>query len=106
MLKSKYQIILIFFTDVKPFHLATDERAERWAQLERERAERELETDAIKEARRREIEEKAKEEEEKLRQQTVHKANPVRHYKNIVIAPSDKPLTEAQSPHFSTRFTR
>jgi hypothetical protein len=81
-------------------------RSERWASLEQERVERNMETEAMREARRKEAEEQQQEEERRLRQQLVHKANPIRRYRGIAIAPSDKHLTEAKSPNFSNRFTR
>ncbi len=92
--------------DVQPFHLATEERSEHWATVEQQRAERNMETDAIKEARRRQAEEEQQAEDKRLRQQLVHKANPVRHYRGIAVARSNKDLTDPKSPNFSTRFTR
>lgn len=55
------------------------------------------------ERKRRLEEEEENREVARLRQQTVHKAQPVHRFKNVVIQPSDKPLTMAESPKFSDR---
>ena len=41
------------------------------------------------------------EEVRRLRHEAVHRAQPVKQYRPIVIKPSDKPITEPHSPKFS-----
>jgi targeting protein for Xklp2 len=60
--------------------------------------------DEIEEERKHQREEEDKTAVAKLREELVHKANPVRQYKPTVIHPSEKPLTAAESPHFSERL--
>jgi len=78
--------------------LHSDKRAEERAAYELERAAKE----AALEGARREMEERKKRlEEEELvqaRKATVHKAQPIKHYKAIEVKPSDKPLTLPESP--------
>lgn len=91
-------------TDVQEFQLSTEQRKQRWAELERIRMEKEAEYAEIQ----REMEKRRKEAEEeeirRLRNAAVHQANPVRHYKPVEIKPSDKPLTITESPRFSERL--
>lgn len=54
----------------------------------------------LQEQKMKEAEEQAKI--EKMRKEAVHKAKPVKHYKEIIIASSSKPLTEPRSPKFQT----
>ena len=93
-----------FLTDVQEFQLSTEQRKQRWAELERIRMEREAEYAEIQmemEKRRKEAEE---EEIRRLRNAAVHQANPIRHYKPVEIKPSEKPLTVTESPRFSERL--
>ncbi|XP_046842645.1 targeting protein for Xklp2-like isoform X2 [Xenia sp. Carnegie-2017] len=88
-------------TEVSEFTLNTNSRAERHEELEMNKKEREQ---IDEELRRERDAQREKEEQEalvKLRQQLVHKAQPIHKYKNVKIKPSDKPLTEAQSPVWS-----
>ena len=39
---------------------------------------------------------------ERLRQEAVPKANPIKHFKPVKVLASSKPLTEAMSPRFKT----
>uniref|UniRef100_A0A8C6V738 TPX2 microtubule nucleation factor n=1 Tax=Naja naja TaxID=35670 RepID=A0A8C6V738_NAJNA len=88
------------------FVLATEQRAKERLEFENRLAELEAEKARLQEATRRVEEERAKEERAKLREELVHKANPVRKYTNVEIKPSDHPLTVPQSPNFSDRFQR
>ncbi|XP_026546694.1 targeting protein for Xklp2-like [Notechis scutatus] len=89
-----------------PFVLATELRAKERLEFENRLAELEAEKARLQEATRRVEEERAKEERAKLREELVHKANPIRKYANVEIKPSDHPLTVPQSPNFSDRFQR
>jgi targeting protein for Xklp2 len=41
-----------------------------------------------------------------MRQQTIHKAEPIKKYKPILIRKSERPVTVPQSPRFSIRPIR
>lgn len=58
----------------------------------------------IKQEEERRRQEDEKKEVERLRKEAVHRAQPVRHYKNVVVQKSTIPLTHAQSPRFSKRL--
>ncbi|XP_036608312.1 targeting protein for Xklp2 isoform X2 [Trichosurus vulpecula] len=88
----------------EPFQLATERRARERQEFEKQVAEVEAQkAQKLEEARQRE-EERKKEELAKLRQELVHKANPIRRYQGVEVKPSDQPLTLPVSPKFSTRF--
>ncbi|XP_043836734.1 LOW QUALITY PROTEIN: targeting protein for Xklp2 [Dromiciops gliroides] len=88
----------------EPFQLATERRARERQEFEKQMAEVEAQkAQKLEEARQREEEQK-KEELVKLRQELVHKANPIRKYQSVEVKPSDQPLTLPVSPKFSTRF--
>ncbi|NXJ83216.1 TPX2B protein, partial [Trogon melanurus] len=86
------------------FELATEKRAKERQEFEK----RLVDIGAIKERHQEQIrqqqEEREKEELAKLRQELVHKANPVRKYRSVEVKPSDQPLTMPKSPNFSDRF--
>ncbi|XP_044520229.1 targeting protein for Xklp2 [Gracilinanus agilis] len=88
----------------EPFQLATERRARERQEFEKQMAEIEAQkAQRLEEARQREEEQK-KEELAKLRQELVHKANPIRKYQSVEVKPSEQPLTLPVSPKFSTRF--
>ncbi|XP_072487734.1 targeting protein for Xklp2 isoform X2 [Notamacropus eugenii] len=88
----------------EPFQLATERRARERQEFEKQMAEVEAQkAQKLEEARQREEEQK-KEEVAKLRQELVHKANPIRRYQGVEVKPSEQPLTLPVSPKFSTRF--
>ncbi|XP_074067941.1 targeting protein for Xklp2 isoform X2 [Macrotis lagotis] len=88
----------------EPFQLATERRARERQEFEKQMAEVEAQkAQKLEEARQREEEQK-KEELAKLRQELVHKANPIRKYQGVEVKPSEQPLTLPVSPKFSTRF--
>lgn len=84
------------------FALNTDVRAVQREGFEMHKKAKEAEIEALK----RQKEERQEEEEKvaiaKLRKEMVHKPNPVKRYKGVDIQHSDKPLTLAVSPKFST----
>lgn len=88
------------------FVLATEKRAEERMEFEKRLAEKESLIEKKEEDRRRYLEEQEKEEVLRLREEAVHKANPVRKYKTFEVKPSDHPLTVPVSPKFSDRFCK
>ncbi|KAM4562891.1 targeting protein for Xklp2 isoform 2-T2 [Odontesthes bonariensis] len=88
---------------VDAFELATERRAREWAEVERRHGEKEALRARMEEAQRQEEEQREREEIARLRQEQVHKAQPVRHYKPVAVKKSDVPLTVPESPNFSNR---
>lgn len=86
------------------FELSTERRARERQELERLACEREAELAMLKEEERRREEQQEKEEIARMRQEQVHKAQPIRHYKAVALKKSEMPLTLPQSPNFSNRF--
>ncbi|XP_069809200.1 targeting protein for Xklp2 isoform X2 [Dendropsophus ebraccatus] len=86
------------------FELATERRARERQEFERRLAEMEAQRSLMDEEERRQQEERDKEEINRLRQELVHKAQPVRRFKKVDIKTSDVPLTVPKSPKFSDRF--
>ncbi|XP_043944951.1 targeting protein for Xklp2 [Protopterus annectens] len=88
------------------FVLATEKRAQERMEFEKRLAEKETLIEKKEEERRRYLEEQEKEEILRLREEAVHKANPIRKYKAFEVKPSDHPLTVPVSPKFSDRFCK
>ncbi|NXX60407.1 TPX2B protein, partial [Scopus umbretta] len=86
------------------FELATEKRAKERQEFEKRLADMEALRERHQEQVRQQQEEREKEEVAKLRQELVHKANPIRKYRNVEVKPSDQPLTMPKSPNFSDRF--
>ncbi|NXF12421.1 TPX2 protein, partial [Smithornis capensis] len=86
------------------FELATERRAKERQEFERRLADTEALKERYQEQVRQQQEEREKEEVAKLRQEMVHKANPIRKYRSVEVKPSDQPLTMPKSPNFSDRF--
>ncbi|NXS08585.1 TPX2 protein, partial [Neodrepanis coruscans] len=86
------------------FELATERRAKKRQEFEKRLADAEAVRERHQEQIRQQEEEREKEEVAKLRQEMVHKANPIRKYRSIEVKPSDQPLTMPKSPNFSDRF--
>ncbi|XP_071491574.1 targeting protein for Xklp2 homolog [Diadema antillarum] len=94
-------------TEISEFTLNTDRRAVEREQYEQCRLRKELELrENMHQQKLLQEEEERREIERMRREEMVHKANPVRHFKAVHIVPSDRPLTEACSPHFSDRFQK
>lgn len=91
-------------SEVSNIELNSERRAIQREDFELRKKEKEAEL----EGHRRQREQRQKEEEEaavaKLRAEMVHRSNPVRHYAPVILKPSDKPLTKAESPNFSERL--
>ncbi|XP_075951648.1 targeting protein for Xklp2 isoform X1 [Anarhichas minor] len=89
---------------VEAFELSTERRAVEWQEYERQASEKEALRMLMEEEQRREQEEKEKEDVARLRQEQVHSAQPIRHYKPVTVKKSELPLTVPHSPNFSDRF--
>uniref|UniRef100_A0A8C6Z8Q8 TPX2 microtubule nucleation factor n=2 Tax=Nothoprocta perdicaria TaxID=30464 RepID=A0A8C6Z8Q8_NOTPE len=86
------------------FELATEKRAKERQEFEKRLANLEAKRERLQEEARQRDEEREKEELAKLRQELVHKANPIRKYRSVEVKPSEQPLTMPKSPNFSDRF--
>ncbi|NXT45061.1 TPX2B protein, partial [Pelecanoides urinatrix] len=86
------------------FELATEKRAKERQEFEKRLASIEAIRERHQEQVRQRQEAREKEEVAKLRQEMVHKANPIRKYRSVEVKPSDQPLTMPKSPNFSDRF--
>ncbi|XP_064247967.1 targeting protein for Xklp2 isoform X2 [Passer domesticus] len=86
------------------FELATERRAKERQEFEKRLAEAEALRERHEEQIRQEQEDREKEEVAKLRQEMVHKANPIRKYRSLEVKSSHQPLTVPKSPNFSDRF--
>lgn len=86
------------------FQLSTERRAKERLEFEKELCEKEALKARMEEERAREQEEREKEEIARLRQEQVHKAQPIKHYKPVEVKKSGAALTVPQSPNFSDRF--
>uniref|UniRef100_A0A8C4HVL0 TPX2 microtubule nucleation factor n=1 Tax=Dicentrarchus labrax TaxID=13489 RepID=A0A8C4HVL0_DICLA len=91
-------------TVVEAFELSTERRARERQEYERLASEKESLRSLMEEEQRREEEQREKDEIARLRQEQVHKAQPIRHYKPVALKKSELPLTVPQSPNFSDRF--
>uniref|UniRef100_UPI0037E955A1 targeting protein for Xklp2 isoform X2 n=1 Tax=Semicossyphus pulcher TaxID=241346 RepID=UPI0037E955A1 len=86
------------------FELSTERRARERQEYERLASEKEALRALMEEEQRREEEQRGKEEVARMRQEQVHKAQPIRHYKPVALKKSEVPLTVPHSPNFSDRF--
>ncbi|NXP69295.1 TPX2B protein, partial [Chloropsis cyanopogon] len=86
------------------FELATERRAKERQEFEKRLADAEALRERYEEQIRQQEEEREKEEVAKLRQEMVHKANPIRRYRSLEVKSSHQPLTIPKSPNFSDRF--
>jgi len=89
-------------TEVSEFKLNTEERS-------RKRESYEMMKKEMQRVKEDEIQQSLKEKEMQdakeialLRKQAVHKANPIRHFDDFEIRPSDRPLTIPETPKFET----
>ncbi|XP_046897005.1 targeting protein for Xklp2 isoform X1 [Hypomesus transpacificus] len=84
--------------------LSTERRAKERQEFDRIICEKEALRARVEEQHRMEQEERQKAEIAAMRQDQVHKAQPIRHYKPVELKKSDVSLTVPQSPNFSDRF--
>ncbi|KAJ8360942.1 hypothetical protein SKAU_G00174670 [Synaphobranchus kaupii] len=92
------------FTVAEGFQLNTERRAKERLEFDQAVCEKETLRACMEEERRKEEEERERDEVARLRQEQVHKAQPVRHYKPLEVKRGEVPLTVPQSPNFSDRF--
>ena len=85
------------------FNLNSERRAQDRAVYEMNKREKEMEDEQLILQREAEREEEERKNIEMLRKQLVHKANPIRNYKQVSIMASDRPLTQPESPIWNTR---
>ncbi|XP_056403985.1 targeting protein for Xklp2 isoform X2 [Hyla sarda] len=86
------------------FELATEKRAKERQEFDKRLAELETQKRLMDEEERRQQEEQEKEEINRLRHELVHKAQPIRKFKQVEVKRSDITLTVPKSPKFSDRF--
>nr|XP_020440960.1 targeting protein for Xklp2 isoform X1 [Monopterus albus] len=89
---------------VEAFELSTERRARERQEFAQLVTEKETLRAQMEEQQRQEEEKREKDEITRLRQEQVHKARPIRHYKPVAVKKSEVPLTVPQSPNFSDRF--
>uniref|UniRef100_A0A8C7MAN7 TPX2 microtubule nucleation factor n=1 Tax=Oncorhynchus kisutch TaxID=8019 RepID=A0A8C7MAN7_ONCKI len=104
--KKENRSVLDMNNSVVPegFQLSTERRAKERLEFDRAVSEKEALRACMEEEQRREQEEREKEDMARLRLEQVHKAQPVRRYKQLELKKSDVTLTVPQSPNFSDRF--
>ncbi|KAK3741679.1 hypothetical protein QZH41_000797 [Actinostola sp. cb2023] len=90
-------------TVFEEFNLNSERRAQDRAVYEMNKREKEMEDEQLILQREAEREEEERKNIEMLRKQLVHKANPIRNYKQVSIMASDRPLTQPESPIWNTR---
>lgn len=83
------------------FNLHSERRAEERAIYETHKKEKEMQDEQLILQREAEREEEERRNLALLRKQLVHKANPIRTYKEVNITGSDKPLTNPESPSWN-----
>ncbi|KAM4031832.1 targeting protein for Xklp2 isoform 2-T4 [Anomaloglossus baeobatrachus] len=86
------------------FELATERRARERQEFEKRLADMVAQKSIIEEEERRQQEEQEKEELNRLRHELVHKAQPIKKFKQFDIKASDVTLTVPNAPKFSDRF--
>ncbi|CAH1270402.1 TPX2 [Branchiostoma lanceolatum] len=90
-------------TDVSEFDLNTVRRAEQRQEFEMQKKMKEEEMEALRLQQEEERKEQEQIEIARLRKELVHKANPIRQGRPLEIQPSNKPLTNPQTPNFTDR---
>ncbi|XP_016891109.1 targeting protein for Xklp2 isoform X1 [Cynoglossus semilaevis] len=91
-------------TAVEAFELSTERRARERQEYEKLASEKEALRALMEEEKKREDERQEKEDISRMRQEQVHKAQPIRHYKPVAVKKSELPLTVPHSPNFTRRF--
>ncbi|XP_072770883.1 targeting protein for Xklp2 isoform X1 [Nerophis lumbriciformis] len=90
--------------EVEAFQLATERRARERSDFQQMLFQKETLSALMEDQVRRQEEDKHKMELTKLRQEQVHKAQRIRHYKTVEVKKSEAALTVPKSPNFSDRF--
>lgn len=91
-------------TDVSDFRLNTERRSVQRHDFEEKKHVRDANLRVADEERHRQSEEEEREAIARLRKEMEHKANPIRKFARMELLPSDRPLTQPESPHFETNM--
>ncbi|KAK1898103.1 Targeting protein for Xklp2-B [Dissostichus eleginoides] len=89
---------------VEAFALSTGRRAHERQEFERLANDKEALRMLMEEQQRQEVEQREKDDITKMRNDQVHAAQPIRHYKPVAVKKSEVALTIPHSPNFSDRF--
>ncbi|KAI9030395.1 hypothetical protein DFJ74DRAFT_748377 [Hyaloraphidium curvatum] len=93
-------------TEPEAVVLHSDLRAEERRAFEEAQKERERMAEELRKRQEMEMEEREKAEIRELRRRAVHRAEPIRSYAPVVVKPSNKPLTDAESPMIGEKRRR
>jgi len=91
-------------TEINDFNLNVDQRPTQREAFDQHIKAKEAELEGLKRQREERTGRERQEEVARMRQQAVHQAQGIKKYKSVIVKPSDKPLTDAHSPHFSQRL--
>lgn len=91
-------------TEVTDVQLNTEKRAEKRQEWEAWNNDKQTLLELERKREEKAKLEEAQKEVQRMREEAVQKANPIRHYKEVHIVPSDQPLTNPESPRFSERL--
>ena len=92
------------FPDVSDFRLNTERRSVQRHDFEEKKHVRDANLRVADEERHRQSEEEEREAIARLRKEMEHKDNPIRKFARMEVLPSDRPLTQPESPHFETKM--
>ncbi|XP_076372486.1 targeting protein for Xklp2 homolog [Tachypleus tridentatus] len=91
-------------TEFEDLNLHTEQRATERERFKMWKQEREEELAAELQRRKEQEEKEENARVAQLRSEAVHKAQPVKHFKPVIVKPSDKTLTIPESPVFATKL--
>ncbi|KAL4113167.1 hypothetical protein QTP88_016840 [Uroleucon formosanum] len=94
------------YTEPKNIRLNTERRAQEWMVFELEIKEKFSQYEENTRMRQEEMKKKEMDLIKNMRQQTIHKPEPIKKYKPVLIRKSVRPITVPQSPRFSIRPNR
>jgi len=90
-------------TEIRPFNLNSDKRAEDREEFETQKEERMMQAEAQKQVQEKQKMRQEAQENRKLRRSLVHKPMPIMHQKPVMIYRARTPLTEPESPMLRTK---
>ncbi|KAJ3105005.1 Protein tpx2 [Phlyctochytrium planicorne] len=93
-------------TEPEPIKLHSEMRAEERKAFDEALMRKERMIEEMKAMSQKQAEEAEKEEIKRLRQQQTHQAQPIKHYQSVHIRPSDRKLTEPESPMLKEKRER
>lgn len=94
------------YTEPKNIRLNTERRAQEWMVFEQEMKEKFSHYEEISKKKQEENKKMEMDMIKNLRQQTIHKPEPIKKYKPMLIRKSERPVTVPHSPRFSIRPVR